>query len=147
MKGFSNRLIATPHDTEAELWVVWEVFLFFLGPGYPPGSFVKVNVGALTNGASIPWLLTFIFPRWHPFWALAAALHDALVGEHNQPKALICIPGQEPREAKWEEAAAILKYAMQFGPQKTPRWIRSWFYHAVMLNKRVKRALGIWKRS
>lgn len=146
MKGFDSDLILSPHRERAELFYIWREFIYTLYGLYPAGSYIKVHKGALTNGASIPWLLTFIFPRWHPFYSLAVALHDALVGEFGQAKAMLYVPGQEPREVTWEEAAAIFKEAMLYGYRKSPRWIRSLFYHGVMLNKRVKRLLGVWKK-
>jgi len=139
--GFDNDLVASPHRTIAGLWYVRELLRFYLGTGYPKGAYIEVCVGALTNGASVPWLLTFIYPRWHPFYALAAALHDALVGEHGQVKAMLYVPGEAPREVSWDDAALIFKEAMKYG--KAPHRTRSLFYHAVMLNKRFKRLLGI----
>jgi|GEM_PF-2990889 len=135
--GFDNDLVASPHRSIAGLWYIRERLRFYLGDDYPKGAYIEVCVGALTNGASVPWLLTFIYPRWHPFYALAAALHDGLVGEHGQVKAMLYVPGLAPREVSWAEAALIFKQAMKHG--NTPHWLRSQFYHAVMLFKRIKK--------
>ena len=137
--AFNNDLVISPHRQTPNLFYVRESFRFYIhGWPYGAGAYVEVTKGALTNGASVPWLFTFMFPRWHPHYSLAAALHDALVGEFGQGKALIYREGNyHPRETDWDEAAELFGLAMQLS--NTPRWLRKTFYHAVMLNKRIKR--------
>lgn len=105
-------------------------------------TYVDIPAGSLWNGATIPWLFHLIFNPYDPRYHMATMMHDALVGEKGQPKAMAMINGVE-RELSWRESAKWFKLAMKVEPTyKTATKIhRELFYQAVMLKKRPGKLL------
>ncbi len=98
---------------------------------------LAVNSGTIVNGASIPVPFNLIFPRWHPHYNRPAALHDALVGEFNQPMAKVKNVDGSEYTLTWKESAVWFRDAMAAeGAPKYKRWI---FYHCVMRFKDFQR--------
>jgi len=64
-----------------------------------------LEAGSLTNFASIPYLLRWIFAYSHPHYSLAAAWHDKAVGEHDQEKGVVTSKMGISRRLKWSEAS------------------------------------------
>lgn len=100
------------------------------------GGYVKVLSGVHANGATIPWILTFIFNRFHPYYNRAAWFHDPAVGEGGQPYLTAFIDG-EHRPLTWRESAKIFKAIMIY--DGAPKPLAFLFYEAVMLKKRPKK--------
>jgi hypothetical protein len=106
-----------------------------------PFSSVKLEEGHRTNFASIPWPFTKLIDPDDDSIAIAAAIHDGLVGEFS-PMVPITYRSQLPggtyieQLPNWAKAASILKKAM-FGFRAAP-WKRFCVYWAV-------RIYGIYK--
>jgi hypothetical protein len=98
-------------------------------------DYIKVFPECQANGATIPWLLTFIFNRFHPFYNRAAWFHDPAVGEGGQPMLTAFIDG-EHRVLTWRESAQIFKAIMIY--DGAPNWLANAFYQAVMIKRRPR---------
>lgn len=74
--AFTGPLAIREVDVDHEIWclvdpLVWEID--YLGSG----DFITVPAGFCSDGASIPWPLSIVLPRWGR-WRRAACLHDHL---------------------------------------------------------------------
>lgn len=59
-------------------WLVVEAFDWYLSNDLT-GPFIRVEAGFIFDGATVPHPLTILFPRVHPSYMQAAALHDWLL--------------------------------------------------------------------
>jgi len=59
-------------------WLVVESFDWFLSSDLS-GPFIRVEAGFIFDGATVPRPFTLIFPKVHPAYMQAAALHDWLL--------------------------------------------------------------------
>ena len=128
------------HPVKPGYFIISKGFIIFLGNG----DYIDVSIGSEFNGASIPWVFTFFLNRFNTYYNRASAVHDALVGEGGQPRLEAFIDGQF-RALKWDEAAKVFMLVMEY--DKTPKYLRKIFYEAVMLKKRPKRLINIFKKA
>lgn len=87
-----------------------------------------VPVGAVVNGASIPYVLRWLLPRWHHDYDLASIVHDFVVGEHGRNASM-----------RWEDAARLFADIMR--KQGAPEWKIKLFRFAILKYRHVKRWL------
>jgi hypothetical protein len=123
------------HPREPSRFIVTSGFTVFDGD-----ERLEVKAGVIVNGASVPAIFSLIIPRWHPHYNRPAAMHDALVGEFGQPKAMVTNDDGVMYELTWKESAVWLRTAMEAeGAPPFKRWL---FYHSVMRYKDVQRFLN-----
>ena len=92
------------------------------------GEYIEITPGILTNFASIPKVIQFLFPHDHQDYKMAAAFHDALVNEFGQ-QIFIMKDGKVVRKPSWQESAM-------------------WFREMMFVRQRTRRGkLDYWKRS
>lgn len=89
------------------------------------GEGFTVPVGAVVNGASIPWIIRWLLPRWHHDYDMASIVHDFAVGEHGRKPAM-----------KWKEAAELFTDIMRH--QGAPEWKARLFRFFVLRYRYVK---------
>ena len=70
MSGFLDSLVVTPMD-DAKTWILLQSFRYETREGEE----IKAEVGFMTDFASIPRILWFIFPRWGKY-GKASVIHD-----------------------------------------------------------------------
>lgn len=122
------------HPKEPSRFIVTEGFAATNG-----SEKLTVSPGTVVNGASIPAPFNILIPRWHPHYNRPAAMHDALVGEFGQDKAMVENDAGTQYTLTWKEAAVWFRDAMEAeGAPKFKRWL---FYHSVMRYKDVHRFL------
>jgi len=92
--------------------------------------------GAITNGASIPLIFWPILSPYDPEWFLASVVHDALVGEFDDPISVIDVVTGAERQLSWKESAQFMRELMKC--LKASKWKRHLFYHAIMLKRRIR---------
>lgn len=105
---------------------------------------VEIPPGVLTNGASIPWVLAPMFPRFHPEYHIATLAHDYLVGEHKQDKGRPEVHGTK-REMEWDEAAEFMGDIMIH--EGSPVWKRRLFVYGIMKWRKLKNIIGSVKNG
>lgn len=106
---------------DAGLWQVVENFDWYLSSDLV-GEKVTVLSGYLFDGASVPFILTAIFPRVHPKYMQAAALHDWLLT-------------QERHRFSREEIDLMFYQALKV--LNNPKWRSFAMYKAVHMYGRV----------
>jgi hypothetical protein len=74
MSRFTGPLTITEHDVDNEIWSLAEELVWEVG-AEGSGIEIRVPVGFLSDGASIPWPLSIVLNRWGR-WRRAACLHD-----------------------------------------------------------------------
>jgi hypothetical protein len=77
MSAFTGPLTIREHDVDTDIWemvspLVWEIG--HLGSGV----FVTAESGFVSDGASIPFPVNIVFPRWGRKYRRPAVIHDHL---------------------------------------------------------------------
>jgi hypothetical protein len=123
MSAFTGPLTITEHHVDTDTWslvtpLIWEVG--HLGSGV----FIAVPADFVTDGASIPWPVRIVFPRWGRKYRRPAILHDWLIAllRHGAP---------DPSARNRTAADHIFRKAMKACGVSSPvRWL---FYLGVRL--------------
>lgn len=100
------------------------------------GWTASIHDGLVTDGASIPWPFTIWLDKFDEDYILAAVVHDALVGQYNNP-ILVEDDRGRTRRLTWKEAAVWFRELMK-ADKDNGKFIRRVFYHAVMFKKRFR---------
>ena len=87
---------------------------------------LTVPIGAVVNGASIPWIMRWTMPRWHHDYDMASIVHDFAVGEHGRSPIM-----------QWKEAANLFADIMR--QQGAPEWKIKLFKFFVLKYRHIKR--------
>jgi hypothetical protein len=103
MSRFTGPLTITEHDVDNEVWSLAQELVWEVGEE-GSGLEVRVPVGFLSDGASIPWPFSIVLNRWGR-WRRAACLHDHLY-------ALIRIGEPHPHGPTRREADRQFREAM-----------------------------------
>jgi hypothetical protein len=123
MSAFTGPLTVEEVKADSDLWrlkapLPWEVGQI------GSGVFVTAPVDFETDGASIPWPVSIVFPRWGKRYRRPAIIHDYLCRSINDGKPLPIAPRRS-------EADRIFLQAMRACGVSLPvRWA---FYLAVSL--------------
>ena len=86
---------------------------------------VQLEIGSLTNFASIPKWMQWLFPADHEDYIMAAAFHDALVGEFGEP-IWVMFNGRKSYKPDWQESAnwfrEMIKVRQKVRRSKRSKW-------------------------
>lgn len=78
MSAFTGLLTLTEHDVDTDVWSLVTPLVWEIGE-IGSGNFVVVPIGFISDGASIPWPVNIVFPRWGRKYRRPAVLHDFLL--------------------------------------------------------------------
>lgn len=135
MSEFTSELQYRKHLEYTGMYVITKSFKFYWSDG-KTGPYVEIPVGALTNFASIPKFLRWLWEPDGDGVKMASTIHDLMIGEFGI-KVPIMKDGEVLRYATWEEAALWFRAALRV--RGCPGYRRQLFYRAVLLNGALRR--------
>lgn len=77
MSEFTGPLAIREHDVDSDVWSLLEDLNYEVGVE-GSGQFITVEAGFVSDGASIPWPFSIVFPHWAPRYRRPSVLHDKL---------------------------------------------------------------------
>lgn len=117
MSTFTSSLDYTP--TDDGLYRINTPVRFYLDD-MMSGNYVEIEQGMVTNFASIPKAVQFIFPHNHEDYRMAAAFHDGMVNEFGY-QAKIKRHDAIMRTPTWQESAYWFREMMRVRQFNTRR--------------------------
>lgn len=135
MSEFTSNLQYVKHPEYEGVYQVTKSFRFYWSDS-KSGPYVEIPAGAITNFASIPKYLRWLWKPNGDGVKMASTVHDLMVGEFGT-KVPIMKDEEVVRYATWEEAALWFRAALRV--RGCPGYRRQLFYRAVLLNGAIRR--------
>jgi len=127
MSGFTQRVQYVRHNKK--LNKITRSFKFYWNDDCR-GEYIEVPVGAITDFATIPWFLRWLWKPDLDDIRVPSVVHDCMIGQYNT-LVPIMEDAQAVRYPTWEESARWFKRALKV--RKCGKFKRNVFYGAVLL--------------
>lgn len=105
MSRFTGDLTVKEFHVDSDLWQLLTPLVYEIGKE-GSGDEIVIAAGFISDGASIPWPLTAIWPRWGRKYRRPAILHDLMCRSINEGTPL-------PNVSRRAKADAIFLEAMR----------------------------------
>ena len=123
MSSFTTKLVVSPME-DGKSWMLQSGFSYYVSEVAPDLIYVYVKIGFVTNFASTPRIIWWLFPPWGKY-GKAAVVHDWLY-----QKQVMTVNEYEFKVTR-KEADEIFLEAMLVS--KTKKWKAKVIYYAVRM--------------
>lgn len=134
MSAFTNPVEYIKHPDVKGLYIITKTFRFYYADSLH-GDYVEIPADSITNFATIPKVLQWLWKPYSDEQRAPSAVHDGLVGEFGEPL-WVMRDNQRVRQLNWEEAALWYRAALR--ARGCPGYRRQFFYRSVLAYGRVK---------
>lgn len=106
MSEFTGPLAIKEDQIDSEQWMLLEDLNYEVGVE-GSGQFITIPVAFVSDGASIPWPFSIVFPHWAPRYRRPSVLHDLLRRSINEGHPHFFAPTRRIADLLFLEAMAV----------------------------------------